>query len=352
MTLSEKIIKERKKLGLSQEELAEKMNVSRQAVSKWEGNQSVPEIEKILQLSSLFGVTTDYLLKDEMEIEAASKSEIGVNECTDFENAPSSPPRTKVEKVRTVTLSEAETFLSLRRLASRKIAAGTFLCIISVIPLFLLAVGSESQRLSLSENAAAAFGLAALFIIVAAATALFVYTGSKNSPYEYIEKEPFETEKGVTDMVTEQMKTFNGSYIKLNILGTVFCILSPISLFIGSFGDNDFISVVSLCITLIIAGVGAVFFILAGVPHEAMQKLLKEGDYSESAKKANSVKGAVSAAYWLLVTAIYLLMLFLPEGQVQNWKSDGSWIIWPVAGVLFPVVLLICDVIRNKKDNK
>ena len=67
MILADKIIRERKRLGLSQEELAEKMNVSRQAVSKWEGNQSIPEIEKILQLSSLFGVTTDYLLKDEIE---------------------------------------------------------------------------------------------------------------------------------------------------------------------------------------------------------------------------------------------------------------------------------------------
>lgn len=351
MILADKIIRERKRLGLSQEELAEKMNVSRQAVSKWEGNQSIPEIEKILQLSSLFGVTTDYLLKDHMEIyEAPPKTEITANESTASENVPAALPQTKAEKTRTVTLSEAETFLSLRKSASHKIAIGTFLCILSVIPLLLLTAGSEAQRLELSENAASAVGLAVLFMIVAAATALFIYTGSKNSPYEFIEKEPFETEKGVTNMVREQMRTFNGSYIKFNILGSVFCILSPISLFIGGFGENDFFSVVSLCITLIIVGIGAVFFILAGVPHEAMQKLLKDGDYSEAAKKSNGIKGAVSAAYWLLVTAAYLLMLFLSDGQAENWKSGDSWVIWPVAGVLFPVVLLICDVVRGKKD--
>ncbi|WP_455495934.1 helix-turn-helix domain-containing protein [Gemmiger sp.] len=65
MTFSDKLIALRRKAGWSQEELAERLNVSRQSVSKWEGAQSMPDIDKIVQLSSLFGVTTDYLLKDE-----------------------------------------------------------------------------------------------------------------------------------------------------------------------------------------------------------------------------------------------------------------------------------------------
>ncbi len=65
MIFADKLITLRKKAGWSQEELAEKLNVTRQSVSKWEGAQSVPDIDKILQLSRLFGVTTDYLLKDE-----------------------------------------------------------------------------------------------------------------------------------------------------------------------------------------------------------------------------------------------------------------------------------------------
>ena len=69
MILADKIIRLRKKNGWSQEELAEKMNVSRQAVSKWEAAQTTPDLEKILQLGNLFGVTTDYLLKDEIEDE-------------------------------------------------------------------------------------------------------------------------------------------------------------------------------------------------------------------------------------------------------------------------------------------
>ena len=67
MILAEKIVQLRKKNGWSQEELAAQLNVSRQAVSKWEGAQSVPDLDRILQMSALFGVTTDYLLKDELE---------------------------------------------------------------------------------------------------------------------------------------------------------------------------------------------------------------------------------------------------------------------------------------------
>ena len=75
MTLSEKLVRLRKKSGRSQEEFAEKLDVSRQAVSKWESGQSLPEVDKILQISALYGVTTDYLLKDEMGEEPAPSAE-------------------------------------------------------------------------------------------------------------------------------------------------------------------------------------------------------------------------------------------------------------------------------------
>ena len=66
MIFADKIIELRKKAGWSQEELAVQLGVTRQSVSKWEGAQSVPDLEKIVQMSHLFGVTTDYLLKDEI----------------------------------------------------------------------------------------------------------------------------------------------------------------------------------------------------------------------------------------------------------------------------------------------
>ena len=62
MTLGDKIFQLRKQQGWSQEELAERCQVSRQSVSKWEVNQSVPDLDKLVTLSRIFGVTTDYLL--------------------------------------------------------------------------------------------------------------------------------------------------------------------------------------------------------------------------------------------------------------------------------------------------
>ena len=70
MILAEKIALLRRRSGLSQEELAEQMQVSRQSVSKWESGTSIPDLEKILRLSALFGVSTDFLLKDELNEQA------------------------------------------------------------------------------------------------------------------------------------------------------------------------------------------------------------------------------------------------------------------------------------------
>ena len=67
MNISQKILLQRKKKGISQEDLANALNVSRQAVSKWESSQSVPDMDKIVALSSYFNITTDYLLKNEIE---------------------------------------------------------------------------------------------------------------------------------------------------------------------------------------------------------------------------------------------------------------------------------------------
>lgn len=67
MTLGERLQKLRKERGLSQDQVAEQLDVSRQAVSKWERDEAVPEIDKIIALSRIFSVSTDYILKDEVK---------------------------------------------------------------------------------------------------------------------------------------------------------------------------------------------------------------------------------------------------------------------------------------------
>lgn len=76
MDFPEKIFTLRKSNDLTQEQLAEELNVSRQSVSKWESGQATPELEKIVAMSQIFGVTTDYLLKPSEIDELSVKTEI------------------------------------------------------------------------------------------------------------------------------------------------------------------------------------------------------------------------------------------------------------------------------------
>lgn len=324
MILADKIIRLRKKNGWSQEELAEKMQVSRQAVSKWESAQSIPDIERVLMLSGLFGVTTDYLLKDEIEDE----------EFTD-ENGGSG--------VKRITLAQANEFLQWRRSASVRIALGTFLCIIAAVPLLLLGAAAETSACHISENAAAAVGLTALLIIVAIAVSIFVSCGSRNAPFAFIDQEPFETEYGVAGMVKEKQKAYKSVYTGWNVIGVCICILSPVPLFMGVFMQKEFFMVVMLAVTMLLAGIGAVFLILAGVRYAAMQKLLKEGEFALREKRKNRIKETVGAAYWLTAAAVYLGWSFLTD----DWEI--TWLVWPVAGILFAAVMCICNLAADRE---
>lgn len=76
MNLSNKIYEMRKAQGLSQEQLAEKLNVSRQSVSKWESGEAIPELERLIAISKIFNVTTDYLLKESDVDELTIRTEL------------------------------------------------------------------------------------------------------------------------------------------------------------------------------------------------------------------------------------------------------------------------------------
>ena len=80
MKLSEKLIKLRKEKGLSQEEFGNEVNVSRQAVSKWENEESKPDIDKIQEIGKKFNISYDYLLNDEIE----TMEEIPKKECKKY----------------------------------------------------------------------------------------------------------------------------------------------------------------------------------------------------------------------------------------------------------------------------
>lgn len=329
MILADKIIKLRKKNGWSQEELAEKMSLSRQAVSKWEGAQTIPDLEKILQLGRLFGVTTDYLLKDEIEEE-------------EFSNDSSSD--TTVKKI---SIEEANTYLEQRKSASWRIALATFLCILSPIALIVLTTLSGLPNPIITETTACAVGLIVLFAFVLCAVPIYIYCGFKNEPYAFLDKNThFELEYGVKGMVTERKKKFRDTYIKFNIIATCLCIFSPIPLIVSGFSENELLVIIMLAVLMIVAGVGASIFIIAGIQNASMQKLLQEGEYTIKEKRRSAIREGVDYAYWGALTAIYLTWSFLSA----DWHI--SWIAFVIGGVLYPIVMMLCNLIadKDKKD--
>lgn len=332
MILADKIIDLRKKAGWSQEELAEKLAVTRQSVSKWEGAQSIPDMDKVVQMSRLFGVTTDYLLKDEIETAEPTVTEDDRR-----------PP------LRRVTIGEASDYLALRRTAAPKMALATMLCIFSPIALIGLAAVSElsASAFPLREETAAGMGLCALLILVAIAVVLFLSCGNKAKEYEFLEKEPFETEYGVTGMVKERQKAFKPTYDRMNTIGTVLCVLSFVPLFaVMAMMHEDFFMTMAVCLLLAVVGVGVYFFVYGGTVYSSMEKLLEEGDYTRKEKSQKNITGPVSVIYWLAVTAVFLIYTFGPNG---NGQPRYSWIIWAVAGVLYAAVLAGIKLIRNRK---
>ena len=326
MIFADKLILLRKKAGWSQEELAEQMNVTRQSVSKWEGAQSVPDLDKMIRLSELFGVSTDYLLKD--EIEQAEH----INSSNDMPS------------LKRVSMEEANAFLSVKSRTAKTIAYAAFLCILSPIALLILGAISESTSGGLSEDIAGGIGMIALIIFVAIAAAMFISSGSKTAPFAYLEKEKFETEYGVSGMVKERKAKYKDLHTKNNIAGTCLCITALIPLFVGAIidVDNDLFLIIMLSFSFIIAGIGVICFIKTGIIWASYEKLLQEGEYSKENKEKPSIAVAVYTAYWVIATAVYVGYSL----SSNNWGQ--SWIIWVVAGVMFPAIVAITNAFDKK----
>lgn len=307
MILADKIIEERKKNGWSQEELASKLGVSRQAVSKWESAGSIPDLKRIHQMSELFGVTTDYLLKDEIEEEP-------LNEYTE----------TNTIKV---SMEEANQYLDMKSKGSRIVANATSLCILSSVPLIVLGTMTEDHILI-------GFSLVLLLVLVAIAVYLFVNYGLRESHMQHLEKEIFETEYGVSGMVRERRDKYELTFTRNIAIGVVLCILSVIpTIMAGVMEVEDYMSGISVGLLLIIVSIGVNILIRAGMIKSSYDTLLQEGEYTIEEKHLKKKADAFSGAYWCLMVAIYLGWSF----WTNNWKF--TWIIWPVAGVLYAAVL-------------
>ena len=331
MILADKIINLRKKNGWSQEELAEKLGVTRQSISKYEGAQSIPDLDKILKLSEIFGVTTDYLIKDELEEEEYAPSQMQENESESDRS------------VHKVTMEMANEYLQIIDWSAGKTAFATMLCILSPIVLLMLGAMSEMPNYHISENVAAGIGICVLIVLIAIAVTIFILCGMKTKKYEFMEKEDIETAYGVSGMVKEKRDAYHSPYVTQLVIGITCCICSVIPLF-GTLAvsESDFYMVSAVCMLLTLVAIGTYFIVRSAAKMNAMNQLLEEEDYTRQKKHENKKMSGPVMVYWLIATAIYLAWSF----TTNDW--DRTWIIWPVVGVLFPAFYAIVNGIRKK----
>ena len=331
MILAEKIAKHRKQNGWSQEELAMRLGISRQSVSKWESTASIPDLDKIIKLSEIFGVSTDYLLKDEMEEDCRSNAL--VEEVV--------PPED--EKLRSVSLDEANSYMDLVEQSAKKIAAGVAACILSPVLLILMAGMAAEQKYGISENMATGIGLIVLLLLVAGAVGIFVSFGMKAGKYEYMETETLSLQYGIAGIVESKKETFEPVHKKCITTGVILCIVSVLPLFFAvAFDAPEMVYLYCTAALLVIVAFGVFLMVWSCMINGSYQKLLEEGDYTREKKLENKRNSSLASVYWCTIIAIYLGYSLI----TGKWQS--SWVIWPCAGVMYAAVCGVAALVRRK----
>ncbi|MBQ1289064.1 MAG: helix-turn-helix transcriptional regulator, partial [Erysipelotrichaceae bacterium] len=296
------------------------MDVSRQSISKWESAQSVPDLSRVIRMAELFGVSTDYLLKDDME-----------------SLEPVESMATAESSARLVTMEEANAFLSMRELNAQRISLGVLLCILCPVPVMLLVGTEQYGRFGLQEIHAVGISLILLFAMVGCAVALFVTSGLRSKRFSYLTEGPIETLYGVDGMVRERRDSFQPIFGRQLTLGIVLCVVAVLPIFIALtfVGEDSFAEVLSVGAMFVLIAVGVLLSVRSSMVWGGFQRLLEEGDYTREAKRDRVKHGYLGTIYWGLVTAAYLAVSFLTGA----WER--TWIIWPVTAVAYGAVFAI-----------
>lgn len=299
MNFSENLQALRKAKGISQEQLAERLDVSRQAVSKWETDGGYPEIEKIMQLCDIFGVTMDELLKGKID-----KADI----------------REKYDR-------HYNAF-------AKGIATGVFLIIFGV------AMSALSSEL-FEDGSMNMLGTVLLFVFIAAGVALMTIFGLKNEGFKH--EHPVMPEI-YTPEERERFNTRVFPYCIAGGLALIFIgmILTIINAFAGS--NSMFLVFIAAAVWLFVyAGIKRGKYDIKGYNRERDDEHgISASDSPEAVarKKRRSLVGKINGTIMLLATAVFLLIGFV-------WGIwSPTWAIFPICGILCAIV----GIIVNKGD--
>ncbi len=326
MILADKIIKLRKQFGWSQEELAEKMNISRQSVSKWESTNSIPDINRIIMLADIFDVSTDFLLKDDVE---------------EFESLSGGTEPGIIQ----ISLEQALKYVENKVEVSSLVTKGVVLCVCSVIPLFFFLAMAETNRLKVTSDVAAWIGVVTILVMISIGISFFIRTNQYESDIAPIENEAFELAYGVHSVFKEKLQKFRTTYNLRLSLGIFMFIFSFVPLMSVSmfFSGADIILMMLIVLILMIA-TGIYIVAPVSAKYDAYSNILK--DSSKETEKSKRTKRAekLAAFYWPLLVAIYL--------GWSLWTMDWgvTWIIWPVGAVFFAALVGLMELLDKDES--
>lgn len=327
MIMAEKLTELRKKYGLTQESLADELNISRQAISKWESAQSVPDLKNLEKISRLFNVSLDFLIKDELEMTNLNT----VEESLDINK----------NITRFISLQEASDYFTYIDRTAPKIAIAVALCILSIIPLIILAVLSDLPQSGINENMIGLIGIPLTFIFLIPAIIIFIVYGIKGKRFDYLKKEAIDTAYGVSGMVKDRKLKLEQLLIIHITTGVVLCLIAFIILVAASslaeIKGEQWQALSSLSFILI--AVAVYLFVNSGIRKNALKVLMQEGNYHPKQRIINNKMDLISGIYWLSITAVYLGYSFI------TYAWDRSWIIWPIAAIVFAIIHTIVEAV-------
>lgn len=350
MKLAEKIYQERRKLGLSQEQFAERMDISRQAVSKWESGQSMPDLDKIVAMSQIFGVSTDYLLKEDETVSEEVFDEVESDTYQELEPEAATSSQGMPESLQELSIDEIASYQTTYMTSTKRIALGVFLCIFGVAL-------TEFIEALLSVTLSVGLGLVVegvpLLLCVTIAISLFVPSGLALSKYEYLQKLPFSLptrEKKRLDLEFEKFERKFAIGITMGIVLILLGVLTSNLMELITEQTHNFVwdEYGSGIAFMVCVAIGVYLFVRCGMEMGMYNVLLQREEYDlykkQHPNKKDSLMGLVAGVYWCLVTAGYLAYSFITEA----WGR--SWIVWPVAGCIFGAIATFIA-LSGEKDN-
>ncbi|MEZ9821993.1 helix-turn-helix domain-containing protein [Shewanella sp. 10N.286.45.A1] len=326
MILADKIIRLRKQYGWSQEELAEKMSVSRQSVSKWESAISIPDLNRIITLAEIFEVSTDFLLKDETEVSETLES---------------------VHQTCSISLEQALAYTDKKVAMSDIITKGVVLCVCSVVPLFFFLAMAETNRLGMTGDIAAVMGVISILIMVSIAVSFFIKVNQYEADFAVIDSQPFELAYGVHGVISEKLQKYRATYnLRLSIAIFLFIFSFVPLMTISMFFNGSAIVLIMLIVMMFMIAAGIYIISSVSAKYMAYTNILKEsGLKTEKTRRAKRAE-KLAAFYWPLLVAIYLGWSL----WTMNWSV--TWIIWPVGAVFFIALVGLMELLDKDDMNR